>query len=256
MPGYIKLYRRLLKWEWYSEINTKVLFLHILLKANFEDTRYKGRIIERGSFATSLPRLSAETGLTIDEVRTALRHLKSTNEVTMQTTNRESIIKVLNYNVYQTLEDAVSRTASQTEPIQNPAYSQPIPNRTEEEDKEVKNISSSTQSPSKKFDENSNEMKLCLLLAERMRRNNPDCKLPDDDFQNWCKHVDYMIRLDNRTPKQIQDMILFSQKDPFWQGTVLSAKKLRQQFDTLVLKSRMPKKETDSAPKGRFKKLD
>ena len=28
--GYIKLYRSLLNWEWYDDINTKTVFLHLL----------------------------------------------------------------------------------------------------------------------------------------------------------------------------------------------------------------------------------
>ena len=30
---YVKISRKILDWEWYTDINTKVLFLHILLKA-------------------------------------------------------------------------------------------------------------------------------------------------------------------------------------------------------------------------------
>lgn len=33
---YVKISRKILEWEWYTDINTKVLFLHILLKANWK----------------------------------------------------------------------------------------------------------------------------------------------------------------------------------------------------------------------------
>lgn len=98
---------------------------------------------------------------------------------------------------------------------------------------------SSAEPPSAKFSDDSDEMKLCLLLAERMRRNKPDCKLPSD-FQGWCKYVDLMIRVDERTPKQIQDVILFCQKDTFWQSNILSTKKLREKFDQLSMKMQTP----------------
>lgn len=88
------------------------------------------------------------------------------------------------------------------------------------------------------FDENSDEMKLAMLLFGRMRKNNPTCKEPN--FQSWCKHVDLMLRVDKRTPKEIQDIIVFSQRDSFWMGNILSTKKLREKFDQLTAKMKAP----------------
>ena len=46
--GWVKLHRQLLDWEWYTDINTKVVFLHCLIKANWEDKRWRGVVIKRG----------------------------------------------------------------------------------------------------------------------------------------------------------------------------------------------------------------
>ena len=35
--GFIKLHRKILKWEWYDEPNTMRLFIHLLLTASIED---------------------------------------------------------------------------------------------------------------------------------------------------------------------------------------------------------------------------
>ena len=122
--GYIKLYRSLLDWEWYSDVNTTRLFLHLLLTVSHKDKKYKGKIIEQGSICTTVAQLSAGTGLTINEVRTAILHLKATQEVSVKVTNRESIFKVLNYAVYQTGESVKSQanheqTTSKSQPINN-----------------------------------------------------------------------------------------------------------------------------------------
>ena len=42
MEGWIKLHRQILDWEWYDDINVKVLFLHLLLTANYEDKKWQG----------------------------------------------------------------------------------------------------------------------------------------------------------------------------------------------------------------------
>jgi hypothetical protein len=98
---FIKIYRKLLNWEWYTDVNTKVLFLHCLLKANWKDGSWRGYKYKRGQFITSLPSLARETGLTIKQVRTALKHLKQTGEVADWHDSRIRIITVLSYDDYQ-----------------------------------------------------------------------------------------------------------------------------------------------------------
>ena len=98
----ISLNRKILSWEWYTEIKTFKLFIHCLLRANWVDKNYRGIIIKRGQFLTSIAKLSVETGLGFQEVRTALKHLILTNELTKQAYSQYSIITVNKYNEYQT----------------------------------------------------------------------------------------------------------------------------------------------------------
>ena len=60
-----------------------------------------GETIPRGSFVTSLDSLAKELGLSVQEIRTALKHLISTGELTSKSTNKYSIITVVNYEMYQ-----------------------------------------------------------------------------------------------------------------------------------------------------------
>lgn len=99
--NYIKINRKILDWEWYSDINTCRLFLHMLLKANWKDGRFQGKDIPRGSFVSSLQKLSDETELTIREIRTAISHLKTTGEVTSKGHSKYSVFTVVNYELYQ-----------------------------------------------------------------------------------------------------------------------------------------------------------
>lgn len=101
MAGHIKLDRKILDWEWYRDINTKTLFLHCLLKANWKDGRFQGVDIPRGSFATSYQSLADETGLSVKNVRTAINHLKTTGEVAVNRHPKFSVITVKNYYSYQ-----------------------------------------------------------------------------------------------------------------------------------------------------------
>ena len=99
--GFILLHRKFLNWEWCTNVNTAYLFVHCLLNANHKDNMWQGVKIKRGSFITSLAKLSAQTGLSIKAVRTALHHLKQTGEITCEGKNKYTIITVNNYSEYQ-----------------------------------------------------------------------------------------------------------------------------------------------------------
>ena len=99
--GYIKLHRKITDWEWYQNTNTVRLFLHLLLMANYTDGRFEGKEIKRGQLVTSLPSLSDQTGLTIQQARTALEHLQSTGEITSKQQARYRVITIVKYDQYQ-----------------------------------------------------------------------------------------------------------------------------------------------------------
>lgn len=99
--GFIKIYRSLLNWEWYKDANVKDLYLHCLLKANWTEGKFQGKIIPVGSFVTSYKHLSEETGLSVKQVRTALEKLENTQNVTRKSTNKYTLISVVNYTLFQ-----------------------------------------------------------------------------------------------------------------------------------------------------------
>lgn len=101
MEGWIKVHRKLVDWEWYNDINVKVVFLHLLLTANHKEKQWKGQTILRGQKLTSIEHLADDVGLTFQQTRTALKKLKSTHEITIKTTNKNTLITVEKFNNYQ-----------------------------------------------------------------------------------------------------------------------------------------------------------
>lgn len=99
--GYIKLHRKLLDWEWYDDFPTFRLFTHLLLKVNYEDKKWRGITVKRGSCITSYEILHCETGLTVKQIRRALDNLIKTGEAAKVSTNENTVITVLNYDMYQ-----------------------------------------------------------------------------------------------------------------------------------------------------------
>ena len=114
---WIKLHKKFLDWKWYKNKNTKILFIHCLLKANWKDGFYEGIEIKRGSFITGRKQLSKELALTEQEIRTAIKHLKSTNEITIKTTNTFSIISIVNYDKYQAVNQLYNQRVTNEQPL-------------------------------------------------------------------------------------------------------------------------------------------
>lgn len=110
--GWIKLHRSILQWEWWDDRNTRDLFHVVLLLANHKDKKWRGITIPAGSFVTSLTSLASISGLTVQEVRTSLLKLKSTGELTYESTNSYRIITICNYVKYQ-INDSTEQQAEQ-----------------------------------------------------------------------------------------------------------------------------------------------
>lgn len=101
MSGWIKIHRKMREWEWFTEPLTAHVFLYLLLQANHEGKRWRGVKVDRGQICTGIRAISKHTGVSVRSVRTALNHLKSTHELTLETTHRYTMITICNYERYQ-----------------------------------------------------------------------------------------------------------------------------------------------------------
>ena len=108
MEGWICLYRQILDWEWYSDANTFRLFIHLLLSANHEEKRWQGIVIKRGELVTSYGNLAETLKLSVQAIRTSINKLKSTSEITTKTTNKFSLVSIVNWELYQTDTEKVN----------------------------------------------------------------------------------------------------------------------------------------------------
>jgi len=113
--GWIKMYRSILEWDWWSDHNVTRLFLYFLVKANSVDKKWRGTVVKRGSFVTGLTQISEETGLSVQQLRTAIEKLKSTGEITDESTSQYRIVTICNYDRYQAKQDEYQQANQQPE---------------------------------------------------------------------------------------------------------------------------------------------
>lgn len=143
--GWIKLHRQILNWEWFKKPETLSLFIYCLTRANISDGNWRNIAYERGQFITSLDSIRKDTGLSIQQTRTALKHLISTGEITSKSTNQYRIITVCKFNDYQATQDEANNlnnswlTSNQQTNLSE-SNRQLTTGREEEEDKEIRRV--------------------------------------------------------------------------------------------------------------------
>ena len=103
--GWVKLFRKMTEWEHYKDGPVVRVFLHLILTAKPTATTYKGIRIPPGTVLTSYPKLAAETGLTVKQVRSAIGALKRTGEVAVRRagpgTSKGTLYKLTSWPSYQ-----------------------------------------------------------------------------------------------------------------------------------------------------------
>lgn len=98
MEGFVKLPRSILEWEWHSDPNTIAVYTTILLLAKWQPCRQNGYELNRGQLLITVAKLGEYCGLSVQQTKTALERLKSTNKITIKGTNKFSIITLNNYD--------------------------------------------------------------------------------------------------------------------------------------------------------------
>ena len=119
MDGWVKLHRKLLEWEWKTDKNCFLLFVHLLLVACFKQTKFCGRVLNAGQYICTVRRLAADTGLTENEVRGALRKLTKTGELSTESTNKFTLVTITNYAFYQGWDFETAKQSTNEEQAAN-----------------------------------------------------------------------------------------------------------------------------------------
>jgi len=115
--GYIRLWRDILDTSFYRSPNTCHLAIYLMLKANHSESKIlmMGReiLVKRGQLISGRNSLSKNTGLSPQEVRTCLNHLKSTSYLTIEATSAYSVITICKYEEFQGQADRKGKHSNQ-----------------------------------------------------------------------------------------------------------------------------------------------
>lgn len=93
--------RSFMHWRWYHDANTARVFLHLVMSANYTEHDFEGITVHPGQAVTSRQSLAAALKLSEQQVRTALKHLKATGDITVKTTSKFSVVTINSFDRFQ-----------------------------------------------------------------------------------------------------------------------------------------------------------
>ncbi len=230
--GWISLHRKLQdNWLWKEKrvFSKAEAWIDILMEVNHQQEKVLMKNIitlcKIGESVKSQDTWAMRWSWNKSKVRRFLKLLESESMIELKPNRNTTHLKVINYISYQ---DKRISYESQMNLKRISDESQMTPNN--KDNKGNKDNNKIT------FLLDSRECQLSNCLLNLILLRNPEHKKPN--IQSWCKHIDLMIRIDNRNPDDIETIINWCQHDTFWQDNILSTRKLRKQYDQLNLKMR------------------
>ena len=270
MRGWISLHRQLQDhWLWKEKrkFSKAEAWIDLLLTANHKDNDVlmgnKLIKVKRGQLITSEVKLSKRWQWSRDKVRRFLDLLQSEGMLNKQSDRTKTTLTIENYELYQSSDTANETTDKTTDNSSlgseynqgdttnettesldntevshggNTADRQPTRQQADNQQDTNNNVNNDNnvnkRYSRRKYADDSPYMRMTHYLLEKIRAWKPDYVFRGSE-QTWADEFRKMYELDKRSKQDIRDVIDWATQDSFWQANILSAKKLREKFDTL-----------------------
>jgi hypothetical protein len=148
--------------------------------------------------------------------------------------NRQyTLVTLLNWDLYQVKNDK----GNSKETVDGTDDTQPLDiNKNDKNEKNEEEINKSSKSKKHNFEPV--HLELAEYLLKAIKENYPDMQVKESNLKNWAVTFRLMIDRDNRTEQAIRNCIDWVSGHDFWHKNILSADKLRKQYDRLVMEAK------------------
>jgi len=248
--GWIKLHRSLLEWEWYDDINARILLIHLLISVNYEDKKWKGVIVKKGSMILSWQTLSSGCGLSIKKCRTAMSKLETSGEVARVAANKWQVVSLVKWDELQQIEEhpgkqvGKQRASKGQRKGKQRATTKEDNNIIKEEDNKLRNIPLSEIDISDVESKDHDYFQIAkafqkLFIKNLMENQSPTTHQKNAKFHAYLNPIRLMIEKDEVSKEQLTNVWTFlgSNDGDFWKSNILSTSKLREKFSQLIIQA-------------------
>ena len=250
MKGWIKLHREIYDSDIWNDPATFRLFLLLIGKACHKDgVKVNGIELQQGQYIRSYRMLAKDLEYkegrgfkqySLSTIKRSVTKLLDSERVAVDETEHGTLFTILNYAKYQDLEGGEEETPNATQNVKRT-----LKERQQNNNKNAEELKNAKEIKTKRYKFDEIQMKLAKLLWKKVQINDPSMKEPNLDA--WANTMRLMMEQDEREGKEIQEVILWSTKHDFWYRNILSAEKLRKQFNKLKLQMK-----DDAKPKRAY----
>ncbi|MHC4519044.1 MAG: hypothetical protein ACYTAS_10675 [Planctomycetota bacterium] len=182
-------------------------------------------------------------GLTQSQYRTAKKNLKKWQIAAFKSTNRGTIARLLDDEVYDINREQDDKQHD------NPDDRQ-MTSRSQADDKQM-TTTKKLRSKEGKNEKNSlseSALSLASLFLEEIRAVKPDFRGPDD-IEGWARVFQSMLTDDGRSAERVAAVISYATQDSFWRSRIMEPEALRKHFDKLDDQEREQAREEEAEVK-------
>ena len=230
--------------ENYTKVSNEIL--EALAKAKLNGTQHAICLVvcrytygfRRCEAKLSASFISEATDITLRHVKRELQALYD-RSILIQKDQRDGVTSTLGFNKdipnwLPVTKKSPVKPVTNSAPVTNPSLApvtnsapEPVTNPSPKKPKK-ENIKENS------YSSDTIQIQLAALLYQKTKEHYPSLKEPD--LQGWAKHVDLLLCKDGKDPEEIRKVILWAKADSFWRPNIMSAEKLRKQYDTLNVK--------------------
>lgn len=135
--GFTKFPNSLRRAPWRNKPKTVAVYFFLRINANHFENGFDNITIYPGEVVSGRARIAAETGLTEDEVRTAISHLKRSGHITSRSTNNYTVFSFTDKENWGDMADCIPSEIPSTFPSDSPANPQQIPSESPQIETEI-----------------------------------------------------------------------------------------------------------------------
>ena len=243
MEGWISLHRQIISKPIFDNEKLLKVFIWCLLKAtHIEHEQLVGRIkvnLLPGQFVTGRNKASVELNMKPTTAWEYLKILEKNESIDIKSNNKFSVVTIVNWELYQSEKKNID---SKTDNKSTTNRQQIDTNKNDNNDNNILPSEKEAKKDSKikkTFNQDDKEYKLANYLSKQIAKR-LDVPLKDEaTLQRWAVEFERMVRIDGYDIDDIKDVLVFSQRDPFWQTNIMSAGKFRKQYLVLLGKMRL-----------------